>query len=423
MIEDSLIPTDRGLLRLADLARDQAIDGLAILVDRRASAGSYAIREGTSGWRVGPPVIGTYATALAGVVAAGARETIKVITECGFTIGCAPDLRIMTTEGWVPAGRLRENRHSLLIQSGAGQFPMLRRLPFDPPVEVTGPSGKTRRYQFPTEWSADLGFVLGWLSAAGWIRGGDKYSQIRFDFSNSQLDALARIKKAVNSWYGAAVREARRPSGGYSLTYHGRTIVEFLAEFGLAGISPEERSIPEAIFQAPRDAVAGYLQGLFGAPAAQPTAQLTGPGRPGAKLAHRSRTLLQQAQLLLLNLGILAKLSDGRRGPRILFSHGTTDLRGNRETKPLYELVVSLASLEAFAREVGPVARAVPQSSRRWAPSTRKVRGPGDSPVPVYVDDVIAVRPNGLVPVYEVVEPGTSSYIANGIVVQGRAAI
>ena len=415
MIGDALISTEGGLYRLADLAREQTAGRIGILVDRRASAGSYAAREGNSGWRVGPPVIGTFTTLLGSAVAVGERETIKVVTESGYTVGCGPDLPILTTEGWVPAGRLRENRHSLLIQSGAGPLAPARQLPFIPPAEVTGPSGKTRRYHFPTEWSADLGFVIGWLASCGWIRGGDKYCQIRFDFSNSQLDALARIKKTVNSWYGAAVREARRPNGGYQLTYHGRTIVEFLAEFGVIGGTLEDRGVPEAIFQAPRVAVAGYLQGLFGSLAGQSSPLGRGPG---IKLAHKSKKLVQEAQLLLLNLGILAKLRDGRRGPRILFSHGTTDLRGNRELKPLYELEVGAAGLDAFARVVGPVGP-VGLPGPRPSPSSLKARGRGYQS-PVFVDDVIAIRPNGPQPVYEVMEPKTRSFIANGIVVQAR---
>lgn len=408
---DSLIPTDRGLLRLADLAHGRPEGELAVLVDRRAGAADYSIREATSGWRVSPPISGTFATPVGAALPAGERETLRLVTDAGHEIVCTADQALLTTAGWIPAGRLVEGRHGLLVQSGPGLFAGPA-LPFEPPAEVTGPSGRTRQYHFPSAWSADLGYVVGWLTAHGWVRGGERHAQIRFAFGRHQTEPLNRIKQAVNPWYGAAVREAKRPTGGYHLTYYGQTIVEFLEGLGFDNGPSDERRVPSALLAAPREAVGGFLSGLFAAGAGERTSGPAGPWS-APRIAHRSRRLLLETQLLLLQLGIRSKLSlGGRRGPRIIFSHGTTDIRGQRDVRPLFDLTIDSAAERLFAEVLGPLPGPV-AASRFPAPVRARAQYP-----PLYVDDLAAVHPHGPRPVFALAEPLTRSFLANGLIVR-----
>lgn len=407
---DALIATECGLLTLADLAAPSAAE-VRVLVDRRAGADDILVRSENALWEMAPKVGGTFTTPACLTAEACCTETVHVVTESGLTLTCAAGQEILTTQGWIAAGLLEPGYHQVLVQGGCGGFEGDAGLPFVPPAEVTGSGGRTRRYNFPADWSDDLGFALGWLTAGGWLRGDHQHSQVRFTFTRLQQGELARIKSAVNGWYGAGVREAERPAGGLQLTYYGQTIVEFFEALDLPPGPVEERRVPASLFGAPVAAVTGFLRAIYSATGCLPAG---GANRYAAemRLRHRSRALLTGVQALLLHLGVRARLNDGRRATR-LPAAGAYRPERPRDGRATPELIVSGSALTGLRAILGcsvePSRAAV-----RWGPRRPPA---GEEPV----DEVASVAPAGEQTVYCPVEPITHSLIANGLVVWAGA--
>src|SRR5262249_43367191 len=104
------------------------------------------------------------------------------------------------------------------------------------------------------------------------------------------------------------------------------------------------------IWVAPREAVIGFLQGLF---TADGTVNLTvNKGSCSIRLASSSHKLLEEVQLLLLNLGIVGKLHlrraantrrmpDGKGGRKDYLAHAD------------YELIIDKINRDRFLERVG----------------------------------------------------------------------
>src|SRR5262249_32990419 len=102
---DSLVATDRGLLRMEGLAARFAAGGGAAKVDRRLRAGRLMVWEGTHD--VPLASYGEGCLPIRRAFCSGERETVTVRTAAGYQLTCTPDHRLMTDRGWVAAGALR----------------------------------------------------------------------------------------------------------------------------------------------------------------------------------------------------------------------------------------------------------------------------------------------------------------------------
>jgi len=153
-----------------------------------------------------------------------------------------------------------------------------------------------------------------------------------------------------------------------------------LAERSIRAAADGE-GVPEAIFSAPREAVVGYLQGLFDASG---TVELgVRPDTGTVRLSGASRRLLRDVQLLLSNFGIVSWI--GARG---------------LDTPPAHTLTIDTACHHDFARVVGFLCQGRPDPRDAAAYQTR----------------VVSVAFDAIEPVYDTTEPVTHSLIAGGIV-------
>lgn len=359
---DSLVPTEKGLLRMEDLVARYARGGLRIVVDNRMIFGMEALRDGTTGeaWIHLP--YGTSLRTISWAGRSGMRETVHITTQAGYELVLTPDHKIMTERGWVQAGKLIPGKDMVLIQSGAGIFNEDRRLPFR--------IRKRGSYRFPKEWSYELGFILGWLVRGGWLNS----EEVGFTFGKGDERTISSIRDAISGWGGRG-KITVLDQGKYLLSYRSRSLVDF---FQRLGIDPaKDLRVPEGIFTAPKDAVIGFLKGLFEADGAFQEGSV-----PRTVLRSESRGLLREVQILLLNLGIMSYILD----------HGT-----------LYELRISEGCWERFCQEV---------CLGKEGPSIRTL-----SPLQDFKDLVISVEPAGVRAVYDLTEPWTHTMIANGIVI------
>ncbi len=174
-------------------------------------------------------------------------------------------------------------------------------------------------------------------------------------------------------------------------------------------VHASEKVVPASLFAAPREAVVGFLQGLF-------TADGTVRDNPKANsawvaLTSKSRELLRGVQSLLLNLGIRSSLMDRSRAPRAaLFAYESVDgtRRAYASDGVLYELGIFGASRDMFRREIGFLNA---KQDRLNAVRFERFYRQKDS------DLVVAVEAAGRRPVFDLTEPQSHSMIANGLVV------
>ncbi|HXH83618.1 MAG TPA: ribonucleotide reductase N-terminal alpha domain-containing protein, partial [Candidatus Tectomicrobia bacterium] len=404
---DTLIATDRGLLRMDEIVRRYANGGLAVHVDSRLFPSRFMVWEGTHG-----VPLASYQQAclpISQAIDSGERQTVAVRTKAGYEITCTPDHRVMTERGWVQAADLRIGRDRILIQSGAAPFNEDARLPFDVPSDFAGANGRVYRHALPREWSEDLGFVLGWLIGDGWLRAGDRNCRVGFTFGAADEEALERVKAALDTWYGHPVRVVTRPRDVRHLSYHGKFFVDFFARLGVRPVKAQDKRVPDTIFSAPRAAVVGFLRALFTA---------DGTVRDNAQsnsswiaLSSKSRRLLHDVQVLLLNLGIKSHILDRSRIPRVgLFPYQARDgaPRSYESDGALFELAIFGESRDAFRREIGFVG---PKQARLEGVRYRRFHRQ------TFSDVVVAVEPRGVQRVYDLTEPQSHSMVANGLVV------
>jgi ribonucleoside-diphosphate reductase alpha chain len=403
---DSLIATDRGLMRMAELVARFSTGGIAVQVDPRLMPARFLLFEGTHNVPVSSydhgclPISRAFCT--------GERDTVRVRTKAGFELVCTPDHRLMTTRGWVQAGELRVGADQLFIQSTAGTFETERKLPFEVANEIRGRNGRVYRHALPTEWSRDLGLVLGFLVGDGWLRSGDKNCRLGLTFGAGNQALLEELKGTLDKWYGHPVRAVRRGNGVYRLSYHGKFFVDFFERLGVRPVEASAKVVPESLFRAPREAVVGFLQGLF-------TADGTVRDNPQSSsawiaLTSKSRELLRGVQVLLMQLGIRSQIMQRSRPPRAgVFSYRTRGGAARSYTSDgvLFELGIFGESRDVFRREVGFLnARQERLEGVRYRRFYRQK----------WTDVVVAVEPNGVQKVYDLTEPQSHTIIASGIV-------
>ncbi|HID57404.1 TPA: ribonucleoside reductase class II, partial [Candidatus Poribacteria bacterium] len=331
-----------------------------------------------------PLILGVEFLPISRAFKTGVRPTVKVTTKSGYELILTPDHKVMTTRGWVPAGELIPGRDEVFIQSGVGEFGKERKF--------KGTNWRTYRLNLPDEWSYELGFVLGWLVGDGWVCAGDENCHVGFTFGEDDLEAMEEIRRIVNGWYGDDIRPVKRKNGIYHLSYHGKFLADFFLNLGVKPVKASEKEVPQSIFTAPREAVIGFLRGLF-------TADGTISGRSGSSsswviLTSESRNLLKGVQLLLLNLGIRSVIFDRSRKPG--------------DPGVLYELGLFGEESERFRHQIGF------SNQKQGGVENARYR---KVPPQKFIDRVISVEPSGMREVYDLTEPVTHSVIVNGIVI------
>jgi len=412
VVGDALVSTEFGLMRMEEIVKRFPAGDIKIAVDNRMAGifGALVLRDATYDLPISTGETGTLFLPISQAFASGEKATVKITTKAGYELICTPDHRIMTNKGWVEAGRLRPGYHRVFIQSGPLPFQGTQRLPINLANEYKGKNGRVYRHNFPFEWSYELGLVLGWLVGDGWLRSGDKNCRVGFSFGRDDLTIMDRIKPALNMWYGREIKKVKRPRKVYHLSYHGKHFVKFFEDLGVKPSKASEKEVPASIFMAPREAVVGFLQGLFAA---------DGTVRDNPKsnsswvaLTSKSKKLIQGVQLLLLNLGIKSRIYNrSRKARESTFSYLSKG--GERKTYAcdgvLYELGIFGENRERFKNEIGFLNcyKRVKLENIRFKEFYRAK----------FTDEVASVEEAGIRKVYDLTEPVTHSMIANGIVI------
>ncbi len=224
------------------------------------------------------------------------------------------------------------------------------------------------------------------------------------------VDAEKRSRRAVGAVGRADDVHVSAGGGTVSrLSFSCRPVVDAFKELAVLDEGSDGKRFTPAAFELDRVSMAGVLRGLF---TADGTVADYGEKSHYVALDSTSLTLLKQVQLMLLGFGIKSKLYRERRGG--VTTTALPDGRGGKKSYPVLEmhsLRISRSSRLIFEREIG---------FHPASPKAEALRSLNDE-MAAYRDDltdeVLLIEVLGEEPVFDLTEPATNHFVANGIVV------
>ncbi|MCM8796104.1 MAG: TSCPD domain-containing protein [Candidatus Omnitrophica bacterium] len=382
---DSLIPTEKGLIKMDRLAQDYPNGGIGIL----NSIGYFKPSR---------------------IFTTGIKKVFKIKTKAGYELKATANHPILTQRGWVKVEDLQIGKDEIQIQSKEGNFSNHKQLPFKVIKEFKGKNGRIYKTNLPSEWSEDLGILLGWLIGDGNLDG--KNESIFFYFGKDDLEALNKIKRIIKDFYGKEGVLCDRGSG-WQLSINSKLLFKFCASLGIKRLSAEDKCVPETIFTAPTEAVIGFLKGLF---SSDGTVNYVEGKSSYVRLSSASLRLLKEVQILLINLGIFSRIYENRK-PAGLNSFKFITQSGERrnyQTKAYHELEISREDVIEFINKIGFIGKRNKKKIELLLKKGQRKRGYYKR---IRSDIVKSIEYVGKERVYDLTEPITHSFIANGLTI------
>jgi ribonucleoside-diphosphate reductase alpha chain len=398
---DTLVSTEKGLVRMKELTENFPDGGLRVATDCRVpiqmidGRGMYTLMDQDQS-EINLRFISR-------AFSSGIKPVYKLVTKSGYEIEATADHKLFTVAGKKKLGEVIPGRDEILLQSQEGAFSKTTVLPAETQIVDA-----KKRLHLPTHWSKELGQVMGWLTGDGWLRAGDKNCRVGFTFSKADKEILNQLKPIINGYYGKDIQEVERENGVYHLSYHSKYFVDFFVALGIKSVDGNKKTVPESLFLAPREVVIGYLQGLFtsdGTVRANPKS-----ASEWVALSSTSLNLLKEVQIILLNFGIKSRIFNrSRKAREHMFQY--TNKKG--ETKHyasdgiLYELGLFGESLDKFKTAIGFISTTKQEALLNCKFRKRRITD--------FTDLVESITPVGEKEVYDLTEPATHSMICNGL--------
>ncbi len=401
------VATDQGFLTMAEL--NELGKPLRVATDERAAPEWVRARL-----QQASPVVMTRRS----------TPVVTLTTVHGYEVTATPDHRFLTPDrGYIALADLRPG-DKVLLQSAEGPWSQDYTLPNREHVAARmavmahggdHASGNTvTRRDFnnlyaglPTLWSRDLGVAVGWLVGAGWLSPSSN-SPVGFAFGTEDggYCGITTLQPILQKWFGPGHTHER---GNVRQLTYGRLPYEFFTSLGVKSVSATEKRVPDSIWRAPREAVVGFLSGLFSADGSvqinEDKADCT------VRLASSSRGLLQDTQLLLSNFGIVSRIYR-RRGQT---ARPVPDRKGGMrayQSAAQYELVIGKSNRNRFAELIG-FAHPLKQAKLEQHLGTMTKGAYRER----FEDRVVSIEDAGVADVYDLTEETTNSFIANSFVV------
>ena len=349
VIGETRLATSRGLVRMDALYASG--EELLVTTDARAlehtaeavvNGGARAARAGV----VSLPAVPVFKT--------GENVPVRrLVTSHGIEMVATPYHRFLTSEGYKRLDEL-EYGDTLLLQSAEGAWSSERKLP----TIAYGERSTIRlRYKIArgeieplTEWSAELGEVLGYILGDGYVRYEPALKQdvLGIAVDGADVEIATLLQTRFQRWFGLSGNNTHR-QGHYQISTSGR-VASFFRQLGITAARAHEKRVPESVFAAPRDAVIGFLRGLFSADGSVQSHVTNSTCT--VRLATSSKGLAQDVQQLLLNLGIVSFVRLRRQAAMSLLPNAQRE-PAEYLTQAQYELIVDKANRNRFAEMVG----------------------------------------------------------------------
>lgn len=394
----TLISTEKGLLRMKHLADHFPNGGIRIATDNRVPIEKTM---GANKLLLIQKKEGVELNSITKVYNNGVKEVYELTTKAGYKLSATADHKILTSElKWVPLKELKTG-DKICIQSGAGRFNSDKTLDID--IDRINRTTKRKQLRLPRKWSKELGQVIGWLTGDGWLRDGDVNRRVGFVFSKDDLDVLAHIKKILNEWNNYEIKEVERENGVFHLSYHSKGLIEFFKQLGVESVDSKNKKVPESIFTATQESVVGFLQGLFSADGT------IGKMYKEIRLTSASKQLLEDVQVLLLNLGIKSKIYQRKYSNSKPFTYITKNQISREYVSKgfYYELMIDGTGRKLFFDIIGFLNKKQEKLAKSLIFCKKMI----------FEDEIFSIEYRGKETVYDLTEPKTISFVANGIVV------
>jgi len=326
----------------------------------------------------------------------GNKEVFRLKTSAGYTLKLTPDHKVLTiNRGDVAAQELTGNDVIPLAGSGFGSESLEPGIAFGIGTAVgdgciaknSGSSGGPARTLILTMSAAEAP-VLETIAAS-----------LNTEKQITALDGRSARTTTVTS-----------PSvGGSRVSVGNRQIVELFERYAVLNAGSQLKQFKDTVFGLNRQSISAILSGLF---TADGTVANYGAKSQYVSLDSSSLGLLQQTQLLLLSFGIKSKIYENRRGGTT--THACPDGKGGLANYPVTEthsLRISRGSRVRFEQEIGfhPASHKSPALSNL----NRSVGTYAD----LMTDSIVSLTSLGMQDVYDLTEPATSHFVANGLVV------
>jgi len=329
----------------------------------------------------------------------GRKKVYRLRTSAGFEVRITGNHKVWSVgHGDVPVEELSVGDQLLLLGPGFGRRSIGKRL------------------------ATAIGVAVGDGCLVRSHQGARTQEQVILTMARDEAGVLAGIASELNE-RKRALREVGIPGhpgdvtvvegagggGGSRLAFGSRVVVDLFKEYATLDEGSHRKRFKPAVFDLDRSSQAALLRGLF---TADGTVADYGKKSQYVSLDSCSHELLQQVQLMLLGFGIKAKLYTGRRGGAVASllpdGHGGSRSYPVRE---MYSLRVSRTSRLIFEREIG-FDPASPKAASLADLNERHEAYRDD-----LTDEVESIEPLGEEDVYDLTEPATSHFVANGIVV------
>src|SRR5680860_801301 len=244
---DQRVVTDQGLIRIGDLvSRAAAGEKFEIYTNDVSSEDDPAAR--------------VVATRPVRYMVTGTNQIIELRFSDGSRLRCTPNHRVWTSNrGWVHAEELTEVDHVVRSLEYAGRT-MARA---EVPPAASRVARQATKLALPEKWDEELGHLMGWLVGDGCLP--ENAMTLVYGSVADQSEVMPRHAALLHEWTGLDAKPSVQQNGTVQLRSGKRAVIDFFRALGVVSGKSSGKIVPESVFEAPEDAVIGFLRGLFDA--------------------------------------------------------------------------------------------------------------------------------------------------------------
>jgi len=337
---DQRVLTDKGLIRIGDL------------VQRAADEEQFAVYTNDVTAESDPQdrVIATVPTRY---MITGRNQIVEFRFSDGSRIRCTPGHRIWTANrGWVHAEELTDDDEVVRSLQYAPRGMASRYFPMQAFAAALG--GRSRKLlELPGKWSPEFAHYLGWLIGDGCIQASTQIPVTVYGSKEDQEFVLPKHHELLSKITRFEGKPSVQTNGTLQLRVTRAAFGRFLHALGVAEGRAADKVVPNAVFEAPEDAVVAFLQGLFDADGCVVNQESNGTRYVG--LGSRSEELLIGVQELLASFGIASRIyktSDRKQDSFQYTRKDGSEVRYGTEG-PSYDLRISAQGIREFQRHIG----------------------------------------------------------------------
>src|SRR5262249_54343548 len=282
----------------------------------------------------------------------GRNEIVELRFSDGSRLRCTPNHRIWTANrGWVHACDLTDEDRVVRSIQHAPRPMADPHLPAEALVMASFEHSR-KPLQLPVKWDPELAHYLGWVVGDGCINTGDNAAVTVYGSAEDKEVVLPRHHALLTRITGYESTPSEQANGTLQLRVTRRAFGEFLRGLGVSGARAAEKMVPDAIFEAPEEALIAFLQGLFDADGCVVDQQVNATRY--VRLGSRSEELLIGVQELLASLGIASRIyKTGVKTASFQYTRKDGSEATYGSDGPSFDLRITAGALREYHRVIG----------------------------------------------------------------------